>query len=222
MKLANKQSLSGRSLIYGIGVNDANYNVKIKKNNKLIWACPFYVKWQSMLSRCYSSYLQKRKPNYIGCSVTPEWHYFSKFRLWMSTQKWEGMELDKDLLVKGNQVYGPDTCCFIPQAINSLFGSGRKKKNNLDLPENISLADNEKYKVQVMITPNTRYIKTFSILKEACICALEKKIEAVEYGIVFYPELDVRAVFALNREIKEMQEQINNIQNSSPNLFDIA
>jgi hypothetical protein len=33
--------------------------------------------------------------------------------------------------------------------------------------------------------------------------------------------LDIRAVFVLNREIKEMQQQINIIQNSSPNLFDI-
>ena len=221
MKPANKQSLSGRSLIYGIGVNDANYNVKIKKNNKSIWACPFYIKWHSMLSRCHSSYLQKIKPTYIGCSVTPEWHYFSKFCLWMENQNWKGMELDKDILVKGNQVYGPDTCCFIPKPINSLFGSG-KKKNNLDLPENISLTRNKKYKVQVKIRPNKRYIKTFSTLKEACICALEKKIEAVEYGIISYPELDARAVIALNREIKEMQEQIKNIQNSLPNLFDFS
>ena len=138
----------------------------------------------------------------------------------MENQKWEGLELDKDLLVKGNKIYGPDTCCFLPGAINSLFSHGQKKKNNL--PEGVTLNPNGTYRVRVKITPNKEYSKTFSSFKEACICALEKKIEAIEYAIISYPELDVRAVVALNREINEMQEQINNIQNSSPNLFDIA
>ena len=212
---------SNRSLAYGVGVNDANYITHIKKNNKLIWACPFYIKWYDMLKRCYSLKYHKVSPTYIGCSVCPEWRYFSKFRLWMELQNWKGMELDKDLLVKGNQVYSPDTCCFIPNSINSLFSSGTKK-NNLDLPKGVTLTANGKYVVSVRIRTGKRYRKTISSLKEAHIHALEKKIEAVEYGIISYPELDVRAVFALNREINGFQEQINNIQNSSPNLFDIG
>jgi len=221
MKLASKSSLSRRSLVYGVGLNDSDYNTITKRNNKIIWRCQFYAKWEGMLKRCYSSRYHKTRPTYIGCSVCPEWRYFSKFRLWMENQKWEGLELDKDLLVKGNKIYGPNTCCFIPQAINSIFGHGCKKKSNLHLPEGVGSTYNGKYRVRVTITPNKEYSKTFSSFKEACICALEKKIEAVEYGIISYPELDVRAVIALNREINEMQEQINNIQNSSPNLFDI-
>ena len=220
MKLANKRSLSRRSLIYGVGINDSNYIIKIVKNNKTIWRCPFYVRWDNMLKRCYSSSVHKTHPTYIGCSVTPEWHYFSKFRFWMENQKWEGLALDKDLLVKGNQVYGPDTCCFIPGAINGLFGPGCKKKNNLH--ECVSLTPYGTYRVKVKITPNKHYSKTLPSFKEAHIHALEKKIEAVDYGIISYPELDVRAVIALNREINGFQEQIKNIQNSSSNLFDIV
>ena len=220
MKLANKKSLSGRSLVLGVGINDANYITHIEKNKKKIWRCPFYLKWEHMLQRCYSLKQHKRQSCYIGCSVTPEWLYFSKFHFWMKNQKWEGMTLDKDILVKGNRVYGPDTCCFIPQAINNIFSSGRKK-NNLNLPEGVRLR-NGKYSISIRITPNKIYIKTLPSLKEAHIHALEKKIEAVEYAIISYPELDVRAVVALNREINEMQEKIKNIQNSSPNLFDIA
>ena len=140
----------------------------------------------------------------------------------MENQNWEGLELDKDLLVKGNKVYGPDTCCFIPQAINSLFGQGAKRKKNLHLPNCVTLTRNGKYSIKIPIKPNKQYRKTLPSIKEAHIHALEKKIEAVKYGIISYPELDARAVVALNREINEMQEQINNIQNSSPNLFDIA
>jgi hypothetical protein len=222
MKLASKRSLGNRSLVHGIGINDADYNVVKTKNHKHVWMCPFYIRWKQMLRRCYASEWHKRYPTYIGCSVCPEWLYFSKFRLWMQNQKWEELELDKDLLVKGNKVYGPDTCCFIPGAINSLFGSGKKKKNNLHLPSNILLSPSGNYIVHVWIGSKKQYHKTFSILKEAHIDALEKKIQAVEYAIISYPELDIRVVFALNREIKEMQEQINIIQNSLPNLFDIA
>ena len=162
-----------------------------------------------MLTRCYSPLWHKQYPTYIGCSVCPEWRYFSKFRLWMSTQKWEGMALDKDILVKGNQVYGPDTCCFIPSAINSLFGSGKKKKN-LHIPEGLRLTVSGKYRVGVWIRPGKRYQKTISSFKEACICALEKKIEAVRYG-AHDPRLEVKVILALGGRIHEMQETIKSI-----------
>jgi hypothetical protein len=220
MKLANKYSVRGRCLVQGIGINDAVYNVNIFKNKKIIWTCPFYRKWSHMLQRCYSVNCHKKQPTYVGCSVCPEWRYFSKFRIWMELQNWKGMELDKDLLVKGNKVYGPDTCCFLPKTINGIFHSGKKKKN-LHLPEGVSLR-NGKYSVQICTKPNKKYTKTLPSLKEAHIHSLEKKIEAVQYGIISYPELDARAVIALNREINGFQEKINIIQNSSPNLFDIA
>ena len=31
------------------------------------------------------------------------------------------MELDKDILYKGNKIYSRETCIFVPQKINSLF-----------------------------------------------------------------------------------------------------
>jgi len=209
MKTATKQSLRQRSLVHGVGVNDSDYNTHKRKNNKIIWRCPFHLKWEHMFARCYSPKWHKRFPSYIGCSVCPEWRYFSKFRLWMENQKWEGMELDKDVLVKGNQVYGPDTCCFIPQAINCLFVS-RKKTINLHLPEGVRLTASGKYKVAVWIRPNKRYQKTISSFKEACTCALEKKIEAVRYA-AHDPRLEVKVILALGGRIHEMQETIKSI-----------
>ena len=200
--------LNRRKLVHGVGINDSDYTTNIRKNNKLIWRCPFYDKWQSMLKRCYSPKWHKRFPSYIGCSVCPEWRYFSKFRLWMEGQKWEGMDLDKDILVKGNQVYSPDTCCFIPGTINYLFGSGRKKKNNL--PEGVKLSSNGNYKVQVMIRPGVTYFKTLPSFKEAHIHALEKKIQAVRYG-AHDPRLEVKVILALGGRIHEMQETIKSI-----------
>ena len=126
----------------------------------------------------------------------------------MSTQKWKGMELDKDILVKGNRVYSPDTCCFIPMAINVLFSPGRKKKNNL--PQGVTLTANGKYKVEICIRPGKRYRKTISSFKKAHIHAIEKKIEAVQYG-AHDPRLTVTVILALGGHIHEMQETIKSI-----------
>ena len=107
-----------RFLVYGIGVNDADYKVCHTVNGKKI-VCPLYQTWQSMLRRCYSAKYQAESPTYIGCSVTPEWLTFSNFKRWMISQDWQGKELDKDLLVKGNKVYSPDTSVFVDRMTNA-------------------------------------------------------------------------------------------------------
>lgn len=114
-------------LILGVGINDATYVVKISptigKNDKgrirkLEWLCPFYAVWMAMLTRCYSLKHQKRRPTYIGCAVCEDWLTFSNFRNWMEQQDYEGNQLDKDLLVKSNKLYSPETCVFVSPEVN--------------------------------------------------------------------------------------------------------
>ena len=117
------------SLICGVGINDADYTVKIlesycedgKQKSKLVWICPFYVKWKSMIERCHSTKVQERYPTYIGCSVCEEWLKFSNFKAWMETQEWEGKQLDKDLLFPGNKVYSPETCVLTDSRVNAFL-----------------------------------------------------------------------------------------------------
>ena len=113
------------NLIFGVGVNDANYITRIEKvvdgKKKTIWKCPFLVKWVSMLQRCYYKKYQEGQPTYRGCRVCDEWLTFSNFKKWMEQQEWEGRQLDKDFLVEGNKIYSPDTCMFIPQKLNNFI-----------------------------------------------------------------------------------------------------
>lgn len=119
-----------KRLVYGVGINDADYETQKfeylgKANgqtvNKSLWKCPFYRTWSNMLERCYSQRFQSTRPSYVGCTVCEEWERFSNFKAWMETQEWEGLNLDKDILFRGNKVYSPETCVFISKRLNSFI-----------------------------------------------------------------------------------------------------
>ena len=114
-------------LVYGVGINDADYVVERKETigyvdgkqkRRLAWVCPYYRVWQNMLMRCYSPKYQERSPTYKGCTVSEEWKRFSNFRKWVVAQDWEDKQLDKDLLFEGNKVYSKETCAFVSKAVN--------------------------------------------------------------------------------------------------------
>jgi len=115
-----------RKLVYGVGINDADYVVQRnetiyvngKRTRKQVWICPYYQAWKSMLERCYSIKYQERQPTYRGCSVSEEWLTFSVFKSWMEKQEWEGMQLDKDILFEGNKLYSKETCVFVSSVVN--------------------------------------------------------------------------------------------------------
>ena len=119
-------------LVCGVGINDSDYVVNVISNGKHYY-CPIYLKWKSMISRCYNLKYKLTKPSYDGCTVTDEWLTFSNFSKWMLSQNWKGKHLDKDILFKGNKVYSSFNCCFVSQSINNLLccPSPRGKKKLL-------------------------------------------------------------------------------------------
>lgn len=144
MKLRKKNKL-----VFGVGVNDADYNVYkyevVGGKQKIVWICPFYRTWCHMLERSYDPKLHKRVPTYLECSTVPSWLLFSGFKSWMELQDWEGKELDKDTLIPGNKLYGPDTCVFVSRNVN-LFTRERKASRG-EFPIGVSYHKiNKKYK----------------------------------------------------------------------------
>ena len=109
-----------KRLVFGVGVNDADYPVNPRVAGK-IKACPYYTAWTSMLRRAYSAVYQVNQPTYVDVEVSSDWLTFSNFKSWMEQQDWEGKSLDKDLLLKGNKLYGPEFCMFVPQSVNSFM-----------------------------------------------------------------------------------------------------
>lgn len=90
-----------------------------------------YAYWTGMLSRCYNNKRLINRPTYINCQVADEWHNFQNFAEWFDENyyelKDEKIALDKDILIKNNKIYSPNTCVFVPASINSLFA----KSNNI-------------------------------------------------------------------------------------------
>ncbi len=105
-----------RRIICGIGIND--YNGLVRPNGIFL---PSYLIWKDIIRRCYNSKSQLRRPTYKDCSVCDEWIYFSNFKQWFDEKHIEGYDLDKDILIKGNKLYSPTTCCFVPPDINKLI-----------------------------------------------------------------------------------------------------
>ena len=96
-----------------------------------------YIRWHDMIHRCYNDKFHKRQPQYAQCTVCEEWLNFSNFEKWYNEHFYqiegETMDLDKDILIKGNKEYSPATCCIVPHCINTLFLTGKKGRGDLPM-----------------------------------------------------------------------------------------
>ena len=109
--------------IYNVGITGNKYPISVD--------CELtreYVLWHSMLCRCFDERFKVAQPTYKNVSCCNEWLNFENFYEWLHQQenfdKWfngKWWALDKDIIVKNNNVYSPETCCIVPQNVNCLF-----------------------------------------------------------------------------------------------------
>lgn len=107
--------------VYNTGyLGEGRYNASINGEH-----AKCYMIWKNMLRRCYDSKSIEKRPTYKDCEVSPEWHDFQTFSAWLDENYYEiegeRMALDKDILCKGNKIYSPKNCIFVPTKINTLF-----------------------------------------------------------------------------------------------------
>ena len=167
-------------LIYGIGFFNGKYPITIapgkrSKENET---------WRGMLKRCYEPAYQDREPTYVGCSVCEEWYCYDAFYEWITTQenyeKWKeggrGWCLDKDISIKGNKIYSPDTCFLVPRNVNNLFTNRRLYRG--EFPIGVSYSDKiNKFLVYCMnpfqekskkaLKKHASYVGTYNTKEEA-------------------------------------------------------
>jgi len=87
-----------------------------------------YIAWKGMIMRCYYYKYKELNPTYKGCYVCDEWHNFQNFAKWFHDNYISNCHLDKDIKIKGNKVYSPDTCLLVTQYENLSHASAIKRK----------------------------------------------------------------------------------------------
>lgn len=136
--------------------------------NKDLTYNKFYSTWVNMIRRCYDEKELIKHPSYRKISVCEDWRCFENFYKWailkynpLFMQKWQ---LDKDILVKGNNVYSSDTCCFVPSAINNLFIKSNSIRGTLPIGVH---KEGDKFKTGIKIKGRQKTLKRCDSPEEA-------------------------------------------------------
>lgn len=204
MKKLGKDMLKKNKKVFEHGVNDSDTPTKISRRNpvkgaspKYIveWECPFYIKWMSMLRRCYSGYFKNTVFGRTYYSlVCEEWLTFSNFKSWMETQEWEGKELDKDILGDG-KLYSPKTCIFVDPDLNKFLLDSGKTRGKLLIGVDFHKSF-QKYRSRCSYKGRSTYLGSFDTELEAHLAWVEFKIKALREIL---NETDY-----LSKEVKEL------------------
>jgi hypothetical protein len=138
-----KNDLRGlKPTLQGWGILDVNYVVQKKEIirytnkkpvQKVIWVCPYYRDWSSMIIRCFNKKYQDKYPTYKGCTIHED---LSNFIKWVDSQPnrdWQNCQLDKDFLSKENKHYSPETVSYISNSLNSFITNTSRSRGALML-----------------------------------------------------------------------------------------
>lgn len=194
--------------LYGIGyLGEGKYKTKI--NNKFT---PQYNRWVNMMTRCYNKKTHMVQPTYAECLVDPIWHNFQKFAEWYDKNYYEvdneTMCLDKDILIKGNKIYSPENCIFVPERINSLFLKCDKRRGNLPIGITLHKRKIKKDNYMVQMQNNNGkpiFIGVFDTTEEAFIAYKNSKEQVIKqmaenykdkipkklYNALYYYEVEI-------------------------------
>lgn len=136
-------------LVHGFGVNDLQNMSKTRE----------YQLWVDMIKRSKSDVFKRKRQTYANIDCSNDWLLFSNFLSDISTMKGfrkTDWHLDKDILIKGNNIYSKETCCFVPVEINNIFL--RNKSLKKDIPTGVYL-DKKSGKFRACVSVGKKQIK---------------------------------------------------------------
>ena len=120
-----------------------------------------------MLQRCYDEKYHAREPSYKRCRVCVEWLTFSNFQSWFNDPNNgynPNYHLDKDLIIRNNSTYSPQTCCFLPRELNALFHPAKKHANKF--PTGVQ-PNGCKFRADINMYGRSKYLGVFQTVEAA-------------------------------------------------------
>ena len=162
--------------VYGVGMLGVKYPAKVNEQSE-----KEYLIWRKMLERCYDEKFKEKRSTYENVTCCSEWLYYENFYEWLHSQpnfdKWlngERWAVDKDILIKGNKVYSPETCCLVPNNVNGLFVKQDRKRGILPIGVN---KKGNKFQVYCHnpLTNKKECLGTFNTIEEAFYAYKQRK-----------------------------------------------
>ena len=164
--------------VYGVGfmgIGDYKSTGENGKNTKC------YTTWYDVHQRCYDTKYHEKHPTYKNCKVCKEWNDYQAFAKWDNENYYEvgneKMDLDKDILCKGNKVYSADTCVYVPHSINVLFIKCDKSRG--DYPIGVRKHRN-KFEAQLRKGNESMYLGSFNTPEEAFLAYKKAKEQYIK------------------------------------------
>ncbi len=190
-----------RSLVYGVGINDVMIPYFTKTRT--------YRSWSGIIRRSDTRDLkwlsQKSNECYADCTLDLRWCKLSVFKEWI--EQWddhENKEVDKDILIPGNKIYGPDTCLMVRPIINLWFKPNATKG---DLPRGVTWNTHWKNKgtgkpYRAQITPiggKRTHLGFYDTMEEASVVFESERMKQIDILIETETDLKVKnAMLNLN------------------------
>ena len=120
----NGVRLKSRKLKYGVGINDVMIPGFVYTRTYRTWSG--IIKRTDMRDPKLMEY--EKNKCYNDCTLDPRWFKLSVFKEWVEQwDDYENKEIDKDILIPGNKIYGPETCLMVSKSVNLFFRPNIKR-----------------------------------------------------------------------------------------------
>lgn len=127
-----------KKIAYGVGYKGFLSNGNVPTKSKYPRQ---YKMWYSMMQRGYDAKFKKKYPTYKDVYVDEKLHNFAYFVEYVYPKlvnennfpRTMTLQLDKDILKKGNKVYSEDTIILVPKKLNLMFTKRDESRGNLPI-----------------------------------------------------------------------------------------
>ena len=156
----------------GIDKNGNVPNTHESKDGK--WCSTWeHNKWMNMLKRCFDSKFKEKHPTYKDITCCDRWlcfaNFLEDFEILKNEYNWsadEKLNLDKDILHKGNKLYSLENCVLMPDYINSLFTKHDAKRGEYPIGVCYN-KQRKKYQAQCNINGKQTRLGYYNTIEEA-------------------------------------------------------